>query len=187
MEKRKKAKKTGNESFGVLHRVVNSMTSEDMEVPEPENCPVPHSAANTSRNFLSVPQAVTPDNSFRSSSSRNNYLRVSGDFTKRTNDNSKRSTSSYGSPKNTDKEIGRILHAEQKVKEEKEKYKQLERKYKDLLMTQSQNQLKFENMVEELQKLIEQKKNKVSNETIAQDLQVIKGQIERLEKIFDIF
>lgn len=167
----------------------------DLEVPEPELCPKPHGAASFT--YLAVPASNTVNNSFTSMSSRTEMtkrsvdgIRRSREATKRSVDYTGRSNSPYSSSRSVAQDMERILIVEQQIKSEKEKYRKLEKKYKELMTAQNQSQIRFENMVQELQrKLEEAQKGKISASSIMHDTSVIKQQLlqveERLEGLFE--
>jgi hypothetical protein len=166
-------------------------SSSEVDLPEPEQCPKPHSVNSNSsdyhsKNLLSVPSSNANDMSFRSQSSRADYSKRSNDPSrrydyKRSMDYSKRSNSPFASPRTTPQEMERMLIIEQQIKVEKEKYKKLEKKYKELMATQSLNQGKFENLVQDLQKKLEEKQGKSVNlESISLEVKDIKGTVNGL-------
>jgi chromosome segregation ATPase len=168
-----------------------SLTDVDFEIPEPEQCPKPH---DSSRNLLSVPISSTPDSSFRSLSSRLEHSKRSasgrrqGNHSKRSVELTKSSNSPYASPRTVAQDMERILIVEQQIKVEKEKYKKLEKKYKQLMTTQSFTQNKFESMIQELQRKIEEKRSgKLDLNSITENIYVIKKQISSLEERIDTF
>ena len=56
------------------------------------------------------------------------------------------------------------------------------------MIAQSQNQTKFENMVQEMQKRIEEKNSeKMTPSTISKDIQAIKSQILGIDQKFEFF
>ena len=167
-----------------------SSVSDDYLIPEPEACPRPHTSISNV-NQLSVPISNPIDTSFRSLSSRadlTNRSKRSGDFTKRSAAITKRNSSPYASPKTVAQEVERIILVEQQIKIEKEKYKKLEKKYKDMMTTQNQNQNRFEAMVQELKKKIEEKQGAhTSVGTVTQDINMIHQQLKNLEQKLDTF
>ena len=106
----------------------------------------------------------------------------SGDVTKRSVDYSKRSNSPYASPRTVAQDVERIIMIEQQIKNEKEKYKALEKKYKELMKNQNFNQNKFENIVQELQLQIQHKKGGVSVKDVVTDVGNLKDQVRSIEK-----
>lgn len=183
------------QDFHALHSLLthfnpsHKRTGSDLEMPEPEQCPKPHSV-NTllSNNHLNVPVSNPNDLSFRSQSSRADYTKRNHDCSKRyldpnkrSIDYTKRSNSPFASPRTTPQEMERMLIIEQQIKVEKEKYKKLEKKYKELMATQSMNQNRFEEMVQEMQKKIEEKQGKkFSLEAITMEVKQIKGTVSSL-------
>ena len=84
-----------------------------------------------------------------------------------------------------------MIIVEQQIKVEKEKYRKLEKKYKELMATQSMNQGRFEGVVEGLQKKLDEKQGKCVNlEGICFEVKDIKGTVcglmMRLDRILDI-
>lgn len=85
----------------------------------------------------------------------------------------------------------KMIIVEQQIKVEKEKYKKLEKKYKELMATQSMNQGRFEGVVQGLQKKLDEKQGKCVNlEGICLEVKDIKGTVSglmmRLDGILDI-
>ncbi|OMJ65875.1 hypothetical protein SteCoe_37491 [Stentor coeruleus] len=164
-------------------------SNSDIDFPEPESCPQPHGSQSVN-NYLSVPGTSQIDSSFRSLSSRGDtskyHDRRPGDTSKRSVDYTKRSNSPYSSPRTTAQDMERIVVVEQQIKTEKEKYRKLEKKYKDLMASQTQNQMKLENMVQELQKKLEDKNgDKITPMSIAKDVQDLKEHLGVVEKRLD--
>lgn len=74
-----------------------------------------------------------------------------------------------------------MLIIEQQIKVEKEKYKKLEKKYKELMATQSMNQARFEGVVQDLQKKLDENQGKKVNlESICLEVKEIKGTVSGL-------
>jgi hypothetical protein len=170
--------------YNPLHK--KASTAAELEMPEPELCPKPHSldsepTTQPQQVYLSVPGQNLPDTSFASLSSRADNTKRSidygrrGDLSKRSIDMTKRCSSPYTSPRTAAQEMERLLAIEQQIRMEKEKYRKLEKKYKELMNEHSQNQARFEIMVQELQKKIEQKKGKCVNAvSVAQKLREVR-------------
>ena len=166
-------------------------SSSDLDIPEPELCPKPHtsnsiSELRQSKNHLTVPSSSVNDLSFRSQSSRADYTKRSNDPSrryecKRSIDYSKRSNSPFASPRTTPQEMEKMLIIEQQIKVEKEKYKKLEKKYKELMATQSMNQARFEGVVQNLQKKLDENQGKKVNlDSICMEVKEIKGTVSGL-------
>ena len=167
------------------------MTSSELDIPEPEQCPKPHTVS--SANYLSVPITTAVNNSFTSMSSRTDLtkrstegLRKSGEATKRSVDCTRRSNSPYGTSRSLAQDMERIMVMEQQIKSEKEKYRKLEKKYKELMASQSQNQSRFEHLVQDLQRRLEEKHSgKVTMSSIMQDLSSMRNHLEIVEQRLD--
>ena len=176
-------------------------SSSDLDIPKPEQCPMPYTSSiisdlHQSKNHLSVPSSSINDLSFRSQSSHADNTKRSSDPLrrseyKRSTDYSKRSNSPFTSPRTTTQEMEKMIIVEQQIKVEKEKYKKLEKKYKELMATQSMNQGRFEGVVQGLQKKLDEKQGKCVNlEGICLEVKDIKGTVSglmmRLDGILDI-
>ena len=169
-----------------------SLTSSEQEIPEPEHCPKPYAVSSV--NYLSVPTHSSVNNSFTSMSSRTEQtkrsvdsLRRGGEATKRSADYTKHSSSPYGTSRSLAQDMERIMLVEQQIKVEKEKYRKLEKKYKELMTFQSQNQIRFEQLVQEMQRKLEERNgDKVNLESVMQDVRLMRKQIEIVEQRLDI-
>ena len=113
-------------------------------------------------------------------------LRKSGEATKRSVDCTRRSNSPYGTSRSLAQDMERIMVMEQQIKSEKEKYRKLEKKYKELMASQSQNQSRFEHLVQDLQRRLEEKHSgKVTMSSIMQDLSSMRNHLEIVEQRLD--
>ena len=181
-------------SLLIQHNTTHKKSSSDLDFPKPEQCPIPYTSniisdLNQSKNYLNVPSSSINNLSFRSQSSHADHTKRSNDPLRRSE--YKRSNSPFVSPRTTTQEMEKMIIVEQQIKVEKEKYRKLEKKYKELMATQSMNQGRFEGVVEGLQKKLDEKQGKCVNlEGICFEVKDIKetvsGLMMRLDRILDI-